>query len=1056
MENLATQPAEARAGGDNQGVIPAIGPNAYVGPQPFPPDRQLYGRDRELLALTNRFLSERLLLLYSPSGAGKTSLIQAKGGLRHRMTAEGFHPLPVVRVSHAADVAAKAKVNRYWLSALVSLELARPESERRTPESLAQLLRPAGGGLLQSWLANHLAELTAPAAKGAHVQTFLVFDQFEELLTLDPTDDEAKREFLRQVGTALRDADRWALFAMREDHVAALDPFLPLLPSRLAATFRLDLLRREVAQEAIRGPSAEFGVTFEDDAITNLVSELARIQVQDPLTGKSQPKDGLYVEPLHLQLVCQRLWKERVAPNRITAEDLDRLAHDAAVDVRGVAAALAHYYDDSVRSAVAQFASQRVTERAIRNWFSGALISPTGLRLPVLLGNEAAYDLSPAVLRALADRYLVRSEQRHGGIYYELAHDRLVEPVQKSNAAWRKRLAPFQQAAEVWKESNKKNDLLVFDEVLAEGERLGELQELNKDDRTFLDACREAREARNAREAKKQAGRRKRAYIVGAVVTVAAVVALFGIQEFRGRALTAENETEKKVARAKEQAAKETAARMTNVKDAYAEYLSAWSMLADNPGASLGAAKKSLKLFHDNSPADVPEKLVTMLLPQAIANRAMETFGTDKGRKPECPDLDVRHHITAVSEIMFAGSKGQRLVTRDIDGIVLGWDDWTTQLPSRPCRRIPAVTQMMVTPGGRHLMVGHSYGRVCLWKMEDWKNEKDFESPDPVRDNPITSLHVGRSNEPSYAVVGYGDGTVQLFDWDENGRLAFVNKAWEVSKRPITTALLTPDSLQVVTNTRAGRVQSWVVGKPWPTDKQPPIGQALELKEITRVAVGGNGEMLAAVTEEGQVLIYRMAPVTTQIGAWRLVHPKTDSSSLNPRVINLAFSPTPVERDKGQTFLVFAAWDTGTSGLYRCDLLEGAGGSTKVEPLEFSQESRVTAVGFTRNGDRLAAGMDDGSTRVWWTNKLTETPLILRTATLNPLAEKSAPATLTSPVTAVLVGPEGRWAFTGQANGAVRRWDLDKQRNFEEIWERLKGVRGDLSQVRNIVDEFTK
>src|SRR5262249_51753970 len=157
-------------------------------------------------------------------------------------------------------------------------------------------------------------------------------------------------------------------------------------------------------------------VVFEDAAVTKLVHELARIVVQDPLTGKSQPKDGIYVEPLHLQLVCQRLWKKRAAPDKITAEDLDRLGHDGAMDLRGVAAALAQYYDVSIQEVTARFASQGVTERAIRNWFSGALISPTGLRLPMLLGNEKAYSLSGEVLKALADRWLIRSEQRHGGI----------------------------------------------------------------------------------------------------------------------------------------------------------------------------------------------------------------------------------------------------------------------------------------------------------------------------------------------------------------------------------------------------------------------------------------------------------------------------------------------------------------------------------------------------------------------------------------------------------------------------------------------------------------
>ena len=52
-------------------------PNPYVGPRPFTEEEKLYGRESEIQNLTNLFIAERILLLHSPSGAGKTSLIQA-------------------------------------------------------------------------------------------------------------------------------------------------------------------------------------------------------------------------------------------------------------------------------------------------------------------------------------------------------------------------------------------------------------------------------------------------------------------------------------------------------------------------------------------------------------------------------------------------------------------------------------------------------------------------------------------------------------------------------------------------------------------------------------------------------------------------------------------------------------------------------------------------------------------------------------------------------------------------------------------------------------------
>src|SRR3990172_7452937 len=100
-------------------------PNPYVGPRAFLTGETLYGRDRELRELLNFLLSQRIVLLYSPSGAGKTSLVQA--GLIPALADKGFSILPVIRVNlepppaeelnQGADTASAPALNRYIYSA---------------------------------------------------------------------------------------------------------------------------------------------------------------------------------------------------------------------------------------------------------------------------------------------------------------------------------------------------------------------------------------------------------------------------------------------------------------------------------------------------------------------------------------------------------------------------------------------------------------------------------------------------------------------------------------------------------------------------------------------------------------------------------------------------------------------------------------------------------------------------------------------------------------------------------------------------------------------------
>src|SRR5512136_2559959 len=93
--------------------------NPYIGPRAFHMGERIYGREREANELINLIVAERIVLFYSSSGAGKTSLIHA--ALIPRLLKMRFRVLPVARVdlNPSGSMAKNAECNRYVFSALL-------------------------------------------------------------------------------------------------------------------------------------------------------------------------------------------------------------------------------------------------------------------------------------------------------------------------------------------------------------------------------------------------------------------------------------------------------------------------------------------------------------------------------------------------------------------------------------------------------------------------------------------------------------------------------------------------------------------------------------------------------------------------------------------------------------------------------------------------------------------------------------------------------------------------------------------------------------------------
>jgi hypothetical protein len=403
------------------------------------------------------------------------------------------------------------------LNVLLSLEEALPAEQQM---SLAQLARMT--------LADYLNQReTGPDTSRA---TVLIFDQFEEILTVNPTDRGAKEAFFAQVGIALRARHRWALFSMREEYSAGLDPYLRPLPTRLRTTFRLDLLGEDAACLAMQRPARQAGVECTDAAARKLVNDLRRVRLQDP-EGTIEEL-GLYVEPVHLQVVCHHLWEQLPTDDReIGEEDVEAIGD--------VDSALAGYYVERI-TAIAR--ETRVSERAIREWFDRQLITAQGIRGQVLQDHERSQGLENRAIELLVDAHLVRAEKRRGATWFELAHDRLIEPVRKDNAIWyQTNLSALQRQADSWERQGRPGGLLLRNQALTEAEQWAAAHnaELTDTERDFLTACRDAQ----AIAERERRARHVRRWAISA--TIISVIAGLGVFYALDRAGQADVEAQK-------------------------------------------------------------------------------------------------------------------------------------------------------------------------------------------------------------------------------------------------------------------------------------------------------------------------------------------------------------------------------------------------------------------------------------------------------------------------------------------------------------------------------
>lgn len=258
----------------------------YVGLRPFDRSEKdiFFGRNRDAQFLSDKIFSSRLTLLYAKSGVGKSSILRTL-------------VIPLIEDQHARVVYFDAcgSADPYELLRATLIDLASTIG-----------ISDAGVG------APTLSEL-ARLVRSADDQTLvLILDQFEEFLIahgqrLDPL----RKELAALVRAA--EVDVRIVLSLRQEFLAALEPFRYEMLNLFQSTYLLDSLDDKGIRDAIEEPARLFGKTYEQELVDQLVKDLRAQELSEPASPACVPIDL----PM-MQLVCSQLWEAATKRETLT------------------------------------------------------------------------------------------------------------------------------------------------------------------------------------------------------------------------------------------------------------------------------------------------------------------------------------------------------------------------------------------------------------------------------------------------------------------------------------------------------------------------------------------------------------------------------------------------------------------------------------------------------------------------------------------------------------------------------------------------------------------
>ncbi len=850
--------------------------NPYRGLSAFEAEHRslFFGRSAEILGIVDRLRADPRVVVAGDSGTGKSSLCRA-----------GVLPAVSAGALGASAVTVRVTLGRHPLAAL------------------AAALAPLSGDDEAALGARLRAEPTEVGRALRERGTVVLFvDQLEELCTLAAPDEAAifaeALHALADRGSGVR-----LLATARSDFLTRLSALPGLGDDLPEALYLLRPLRAERLREAVIGPAAAKGVSFESEAVI------------EALVREAEDEGGGL--PL-LQFALAELWEKRdEARGVIPASALETIG--------GVSGSLARHADEVL---ALMPAPHRAAARAILL----ALVTAEGTRsrrpeAELLAVAGSAAGASAALSALLRGRLLVAHEAEGGeGSAYTIAHEALLQGWDtlrgwlghdEEGRALRQRL---ERAAAEWERLGRRADTLWGDRLLRETAGIA-APRIGTREAAFLGA------SRRAARAKLWIG-------LGSLVSVAAMLTLLGLYGWRQKH------------HADEQAQKVGAAKSTAQQRARKARDMARVAVASRPQGGTTLATQALREVEED-PEQVPGWL-------AAAPFAAPAYLTRKV---------LEDHHGELHEAAW-GPQGVRVATASSDGAARLWNADNGGNLVKLVGHQGEVLHVAYSPDVTRVVTTSTDGTARLWNLDGTLAAALEGHAGAVRfaafsgdggrvvtvgDDPVVRVWKVASGALLGELRGH-TASVRSAAWSADGtRLCTAGddgsaRVWDVERRAsiavlqghrgaVTRAEPSPDGTHVVTASADGTARIWKV------EGGPSVATLPHAAAVTWAAWSPDGARLVTAGDDHTARIWS--------AGGQLLHALSGHTQA---IVQAAWSPDGAR--------IVTASSDGTARVW------SARDGTLVATLA-GHHNRVTSAAWSPDGARVVTASADGSARVW-------------------------------------------------------------------------------------------
>lgn len=423
------------------------------------------GREEEIKRFSKLIDSGTMTVLYSDSGIGKTSFINA--GISSKYIKEGYYPIRITFIDEVFSESFLENIEEWIVQRLVDIfensekyETKRPlAAELKSPQWIYPFKYQITNPKKSLWWFLHTYRMK-DVGTGREFRPLIIFDQFEEVFS--KTGNNATRNKLKNLFSAIEDISNDAVPSLIDNELEKLENSNIYLDFESFSNYKIifslrkefladfdywtnkqfsisELYRNRMLLLPLTREQAESVIIHQPDLDNegSFIETLAPIK--EVILNKIDENSNNEVEPIILSVLCSRLYDKAMTNGikLLTKQDVNP------IDIKNL---ISNFYFEIVSDVIIDIRLISTFEQQILD----ADNHRNRIRSGLLLNGkfDELYDkkvgdktIKTSFKKELEDKHIIRVEKYNGEDYVELIHDRVAEVISEQKNIKKRRLA---------------------------------------------------------------------------------------------------------------------------------------------------------------------------------------------------------------------------------------------------------------------------------------------------------------------------------------------------------------------------------------------------------------------------------------------------------------------------------------------------------------------------------------------------------------------------------------------------------------------------------------